>query len=165
MTTARAKIEKLFTSIGMHMYEIRGVHGFKPEYMATIRKFESAIGGHNNITREIILLEKGEENEKERMALSRAVAESVETDNFIVTFMDTYSNRTVNDHLMEITALTDNVVESTNSLKAICHEYKARNDRLWIGNSIKGEKADIRRKGGIGDWLNGNLVLVPFQVD
>ena len=135
MTTARTKVEALFTAIGSHMIEISGAPGTTPEYMATLRQLKTAIWEHTDITREIIPLENGEENGNERMALSRAVAKSVQTDSMIVNFIANYCDENghpgalVNNRMAAI-ALTDRIVASTNSLKSILHEYKARNDRL-----------------------------------
>lgn len=135
MATARTKVEALFTTLGSHIVTINGAPGTTPEYMATLEQLKTALWEHTDITREIIPLENGEENGNERMALSRAVAKSVQTDNMIVNFITNYCDENghpgalVNNRMAAI-ALTDKIVASTNSLKATLHEYKARNDRL-----------------------------------
>ncbi len=81
MATARTKVEALFTTLGSHIMTIDGAPGTTPEYMATLQQLKTALWEHTDITREIIPLENGEENGNERMALSRAVAKSVQIDN------------------------------------------------------------------------------------
>ena len=146
MTTARTKVDALFTTISSHMIEISGAPGTTPEYMAILRQLKTAIWEHTDITREIIPLENGEQNENEQFALSRAVAKTVETDNMIVNFMTNHCDENghpgplVNNRMAAM-ALIDRTVASTNSLKTILHEYKARNDRLWRNSRRK------RRRG------------------
>lgn len=135
MATARSKVEALFTTLGSHIISINGASETTPEYMATLEQLKTALWEHTDITREIIPLENGENNPNERMALSRAVAKSVQTDNMIVNFITNYCDENghpgalVNNRLAAI-SVTDRIVASTNVLKAILHEYKTRNDRL-----------------------------------
>lgn len=135
METARTKVEALFTTLGLHIIAINGAPGTTPEYMATLDQLKAALWEHTDITREIIPLENGEENPKERMALSRAVAKSVQTDNMIVNFITNncdengHPGALVNNRMAAI-SMTDKIAASTNVLKAILHEYKTRNDRL-----------------------------------
>lgn len=135
MTNTRTKVEALFTTLGSHIITINGAPGTTPEYMATLEQLKIALWEHTDITREIIPLENGEENPNERMALSRAVAKSVQTDNMIVNFITNYCDENghpgaLTSNRMAAIAVTDKIMASTNSLKMTLHEYKARTDRL-----------------------------------
>lgn len=135
MAIARAKVEALFTTLGSHIITINQAPGTTPEYMATLEQLKNALWEHTDIIREIIPLENGEENANERMALSRAVAKSVQTDNMIVNFIANYCDENGHpgalvNHRMAANAVTDKIAASTHVLKATLHEYKARNDRL-----------------------------------
>ena len=135
MATARAKVEFLFSSLGSHIITLNRVPGTAPEYVTTLEQLKTALWEHTDITREIIPLENSEDQPNERMALSRALAKSMQTDNMIVNFITNYCDENghpgalVNNRMAAI-SMTDTVVASTNSLKAIVHEYKKRNDRL-----------------------------------
>lgn len=135
MATARAKVEALFTALGSHIITLNRAPGTAPEYMATLEQLKTALWEHTDITREIIPLENSEDQPNERMALSRALAKSMQTDNMIVNFItiscdeNGHPGALVNNR-MAANSMTDTIVASTNSLKAIVHEYKKRNDRL-----------------------------------
>lgn len=135
MATTRAKVEALYTTLCNHIITINGAPETTPEYLSTLEQLKSALYDHTDITREIIPLENSEENLNERMALSRAVAKSMQTDkmivNFITNYCDEYSHpgALVNNRMAAI-SVTASIVASTNILKATVHEYKNRNDRL-----------------------------------
>lgn len=135
MANTRTKVEALFTTLSSHIITINGAPGTTPEYMATLEQLKIALWEHTDITREIIPLENGEENPNKRMALSRAVAKSVQTDNMIVNFITNYCDENghpgaLASNRMAAIAVTDKIVASTNSLKMTLHEYKTRTDRL-----------------------------------
>lgn len=135
MATARAKVEAFFTTLNSHIMTVNGAPGTTSEYVATLEQLKTALWQHTDITREIIPLENGEYKPNERMALSRAVAKSMQTDTMIVNFIANYCDENghpgalVNNRMAAI-SLTSGIVASTNMLKATVHEYKKRNDRL-----------------------------------
>lgn len=137
MATTRAKVEALYTILCKHIITINGAPETTSEYLSTLEQLRSALYDHTDITREIIPLKNGEENLNERMALSRAIAKSLQTDkmivNFITNYCDEYSHpgALVNNRMAAI-SVTASIVASTKILKATLHEYKNRNDRLWI---------------------------------
>lgn len=134
MATARVQVEALFTAVGSHILTIDQAPGTTPEYKAMLGKLKSALWELTDITREIIPLENGEQNPKERLALSKALAKSVQTDNMIVNFIQNYCDNghpgALVNHRMETISVTDKIRSSTELLTAMVHEYKKRNDRL-----------------------------------
>lgn len=134
MATARDQVEALFTALGSHIITIDQAPGTTPEYKATLVQLKSALWELTNITREIIPLENGEQNPKERLALSNALAKSVQTDKMIVNFTQNYCDNghpgALVNHRMETVSVTGKINSSTQLLKATVHEYKKRNDRL-----------------------------------
>ena len=180
MATTRTKVEALYTTLCNHIITINGAPETTPEYMSTLKQLKSALYDHTDITREIIPLENSEENPNERMALSRAVDKSMQTDKMIVNFTTNYCDEyshpgaLVNNRMAAI-SVTASIVASTNILKTTVHEYKNRNDRLWIvgelgalgGNMGQGGK-DLTALGQGADYtLSASdwIVLVSLQVD
>lgn len=135
MALARDKIEALSITLRSHIITVSRAPGTSPEYLATLEQLKIALWEHTDITREIIPLEDGEEEPNERLALSRAIAKSMQTDNMIVNFVTDYCDdeghfgALVNNR-MATNSMTDMIVVSTKILKATVHEYKKRNDRL-----------------------------------
>lgn len=91
MATARAKVEALLINLSSHIITLKGVPGTAPEDVASLEQLKTALWEqHTDITREINDLENGEDRPKECMALSRALAKSMQTDNMIVSFIANY---------------------------------------------------------------------------
>lgn len=137
MATARAKVQALYTTLRNHIITIDGAPEIKSEYVSTLEQLKSALHDHIDITREIIPLENGEDIPNERMALSRAVAKSMQTDKMIVNFIANYCDENghpgaLTNNPMAAVSVTASIEASTNILKATVHQYKKRNDRLWI---------------------------------
>lgn len=135
MAAARTKVEKLFTDIGSHMNVIDGAPGTTPEFKATLKQFKEALGEHTDITREIIPLEKSENDPAQRALLSKALQKSQATDNMIVNFIKNYCDENDHpgalvNHRMAANSVTDQIAASTEMLKSKVHEYKKANDRL-----------------------------------
>lgn len=135
METARTKVENLFTTISSHMITLDGAPGTTPEYMATLRQFKAALGEHTDITREIIPLEKGENNPTLRVFLSWALVKSQQTDILIVNFIKNYCDGeghpgSLVTSRMVANYVTDQIVSSTKILETMVHRYKKINDRL-----------------------------------
>lgn len=135
MATARAKVQALYTTLRNHIITIDGAPETKSDYVSTLERLKSALHDHTNTTREIIPLENGEDIPNERMALSRAVAKSIQTDNMIVNFIANYCDENghpgaLTNNQMAAVSVTDSIEASTKILKATVHEYKKRNDRL-----------------------------------
>lgn len=134
MASARDKVEALFAALGRHLITIDQAPGTTPEYKATLDKLKTALWDLTDITRELIPLENGEQNQRERSALSNALARGVQADNMIVNFIQNYCDDghpgALVNHRMETISLTDKIILATKTLQGIVHEYKKRNDRL-----------------------------------
>lgn len=135
MTPTSDKIEALLINLSSHIITVSRAPGTSSEYLATLDQLKIALWDHIDVTREIIPLENGEEDPNERLALSRAVAKSMQTDRMIVNFLTDYCDdeghlgALVNNR-MATNSVTDKIVLSTKILTATLHEYKKRNDRL-----------------------------------
>lgn len=132
----REKVWKFFLALRSHIVTLHKVD--KPEYLATLTQLKLAIFGHADITHELIPLENGELDVAKRLPLSCALHISQQTDTMIDDFITVYCGfdghpRAMFNHQEAAISLTNKIVQATNDLKEIVHEYKRANDRLWAG--------------------------------